>query len=99
MGPGGGERKLSPFFASIFPLFPPETPDIQATASQKLLTGVKLSQQRRLMSYMYVTNELNIDKNLTNPKRLNLRLPITLGLNMVISFKPLDYWLYVEASC
>ena len=47
------------------------------------------------MSYMYVTNELNVDKNLTNPKRLNLRLPVTLGLNMVISLKPLDYWLYV----
>ena len=47
------------------------------------------------MSYMYVTNELNVDKNLTNPKGLNLRLPITLGRNMVISFKPLDYWLYM----
>ena len=48
------------------------------------------------MSYMYVTNELNVDKNLTNPKRLNLRLPITLGLMfMVILFKPLDYWLYL----
>ena len=96
MGPRGGGRESSlPFSLPSFPFFPPETPDIQATASQKLLTGVKLSQQRRLMSCMYVTNELNVDKNLTNPKRLNLRLPITLGLNMVISLKPLDYWLYV----
>ena len=56
---GGKGGEISPF--------PPETSDTQATASQKLLTGVKLSQQRRLMSYMYVTNELSVDKNLTNP--------------------------------
>ena len=99
---GGDEEKALSLFRFHLSPFLPETPDTRATASQKLLTGVKLSQQRRLMSYMilYVTNELNVDKNLTNSKRLNLRLPITLGLMyMVILFKPLDYWLYLEASC
>ena len=48
-GGDGGEEKVLSLFRFHLPPFLPETPDIQATASQKLLTGIKLSQQRRLM--------------------------------------------------
>ena len=34
MGEGGGGEELSPFFTSVFPLFPPETPNTQAISER-----------------------------------------------------------------
>ena len=40
--------QLSPFFASIFPLFPPETPDTQATGAEICLFHGRVVEKTRL---------------------------------------------------